>query len=556
MSVDTSNPPTSPPYSLPTPAADFNVTTATPGAERVPVSALDQRREEHKLFADAWDNLDVLRQGGRVLQMQADRFLIKRPKEPNDVYQVRLQHLKYQNLLAMILGYYCAKLFESDPDVDIKIAGEAIEEPADPEAPDLSDPDEDAWDFYQETFLKDCDRAGTDFVDFMRAVIEDVLLFQRSYILIDLPRGVQNGATLADQDVRPLLRRYDPRQCINWEADQYGNLAWIVFEVQSFARKFMGPRVAIKTWYYFNTTEFFTYEWRADDQQTGTTQMARLVDSGPHSMSDYQNPETDQLGRVPVHVINVPADQWMANRVYFSLIDHFNTDNTYAWSLLMANLAIPVVITEGEYQPTLSEGGYILLPPGSEFKWTEPNGNTFKASETRLASLREEIFRMVNLQAQGRSSSASASSQSGYSKEQDMAPARDVLNYFGDMIRSNMQILLYLVAAIRQEPTIDFDVRGFDFAETDKLLDIEEAAAVEGLQIQSETFRKERQKHVVRSFAHDWNPELVAKIEGEIDSAPTQEELDQMQAQQDQQAIQTSLQRSAGKLLTKNETQE
>lgn len=137
-----------------------------------------------------------------------------------------------------------------------------------------------------------------------------------------------------------------------------------------------------------------------------------------------------------------------------------------------------------------------------------------------------------------------------------MAPARDVLNFFGDIIRSNMQVILYLVAAIRQEATMDFDVRGFDFNETDKLLDIEEAAAVEGLEIPSETFRKERMKEVVRSFAHDWNPELIATIEAEIDAAPTQEELDQQQAEQDQQAIQTSLQRSAGKMLTKNETQE
>lgn len=556
MSVDTSNPPSSPPYELALPAADFDVTEATPGAATVPVATIDQRREEHKLFCDAWDNLDVLRQGGRVLQMQADRFLIKRPKEPNDVYQVRLQHLKYQNLLAMVIGYYNAKLFESDPDVDLKIAGEAIEEPADPDNPDMTDPNDDAWDFYNETFLKDCDRAGTSFTDFMRSVIEDVLLYQRSYVLLDLPKGVQNGATLADQDVRPLLRRYDPRAAINWDADAYGNLAWIVFEVKTFERKFMGKRVAVRRWYYFDTQKFYTYEWRDDDKQTGTTPVARLVDEGPHSMSDYADPETGQIGRVPVHVIDVQADQWMANRIYFSLIDHFNTDNTYSWSLLMANLAMPVIITEGEYRPTLSEGGYILLPPGSEFHWTEPGGKTFDASDRRLAALREEIFRMVNLQAQGRSSSASASSQSGYSKEQDMAPARDVLNFFGDIIRSNMQVILYLVAAIRQEATMDFDVRGFDFNETDKLLDIEEAAAVEGLEIPSETFRKERMKEVVRSFAHDWNPELIATIEAEIDAAPTQEELDQQQAEQDQQAIQTSLQRSAGKMLTKNETQE
>lgn len=538
--------------------SDPVVASAKPGQRLVPVAAIEQRHQVHQLFADTWDNIDVLRQGGRVLQMQADRFLIKRPKEMNDIYQVRLQHLKYQNILAMGIGYYCAKLFESDPDVDIKLNGKAIEEPQD--QPDDSDtlgtPEAEAWDFYQETFLKDCDRGGTTFVDFMRGVVEDVLLFRKSYILVDLPKGVQDATNLAEQDIRPLLRRYDPRAAINWDVDEYGNLEWIVFEVASFERSFMGPRISVKRWFYFDTKEYMTYEWRSDDQQTGQQQMARLIDSGPHAMSDYVNEDTGQAGRVPVHILEVSEDQWIAMRVYFSLIDHFNTDNAYSWSLMMANLAMPVIITEGEYKPTLAEGGYILLPPGSEFHWTEPGGASFKSSESRLASLREEIFRLMHLQAQGRSSSASASSQSGYSKEQDMAPARDVLNFFGDAIRSAMQLVLYLVASVRQDTTMDFDVRGFDFSETDKLLDIEEAAAVEGLQIQSETFRKERQKHVVRSYAHDWNPELIAKIEGEIDEAPSQEELDQQQALQDQQTIQTSLQRGAGKLLTKNENQE
>lgn len=533
-----------------TPTAN-TITPATVGDLRVPVQTISQRNPTHRLFHQTWEDIDVLRQGGRVLQMQADRFLIKRPKEVNDIYQCRRQNLKYQNLIGMGVGYYESKLFETDPELDIKLKGKAIEEPANPTQVGKKSPNDEAWNFYQETFLKDCDRAGTTFVDFMRQVVEDILLFKTSYILIDLPKGVQNAKTLGDQDLRPLLRRYDPRCAINWDVDAYGNLAWIVFEVSTYERPFMKPQVDVRKWYYFDAQQFYTYEWRSDSAPTGDEQMAVLSDSGPHSMSDYKDPETGQIGCVPVAQVDVPPEQWIAMRVFFALLDHFNLDNTYSWSLIMANLAMPVIITEGDYQPTLVEGGYILLPPGSEFHWTEPTGTSFKASEGRLSSLREEIFRMMHLQAQGKSSSASASQQSGYSKEQDMAPANDVLNRFGDLLRSTMQQVLKMVGAIRQDVDITFDVRGFDFTESDKLLDIEEAAAVESLNVPSEIFRKERYKDVVRKYAKDWNPELISAIEAEIDKAPTQAELDQQQAEMDIKGINTSLQKSGQKLLTK-----
>lgn len=550
MSVALTSPSSTPAFITPDAST---ITPATLGDARVPVATIAQRNPTHKLFHQVWEDIDVLRQGGRVLQMQADRFLIKRPKEVADIYQVRLQNLKYQNLLGMGIAYYSSKLFENDPELDIKLNGQAIQEPddADSKTAPAGDINAEAWNFYQETFLKDCDRAGTTFVDFMRQVVEDVLLFKTTYVLIDLPKTVQAGKTLKDQDIRPLLRKYDPRCAINWEVDGYGNLSWIVFEVNTYERPFLKPQVDVRKWYYFDTLQFYTYEWRSDQQQTGEEQMARLVEWGPHSMSDYKDPETGQIGCVPVIQVDVPPEQWIAMRVFFDLLDHLNLNNTYSWSLIMANLAMPVIITEGDYQPTLVEGGYILLPPGSEFHWTEPMGNSFKASETRLASLREEIFRMMHLQAQGKSSSASASQQSGYSKEQDMAPARDVLNRFGDLLRATMQSLLGMVGAIRKDTKIDFDVRGFDFTETDKLLDIEEAAAVEALNIPSETFRKERYKGVVRKYAKDWNPELVATIEKEVDDAPTQAELDQQQAEMDVQGINTSLQKSGQKLLTK-----
>src|SRR5712692_8408550 len=111
--LGTSAPPVTTPAAWPSLAASptaAKTVTGTPGALTVPIAALEQRHEWHALFNSVWDDLDILHQGSKVLQMVADRFLIRRPKEGNDVYQIRIQRFSYHNLLATGVGYYIAKL--------------------------------------------------------------------------------------------------------------------------------------------------------------------------------------------------------------------------------------------------------------------------------------------------------------------------------------------------------------------------------------------------------------------------------------------------------------
>ena len=51
---------------------------------------------------------------------------------------------------------------------------------------------------------------------------------------------------------------------------------------------------------------------------------------------------------------------------------HINVTNVRHWSLHMAALAVPVVMTSKEIsQLTISEGGFILLDPSDEYKYAE-----------------------------------------------------------------------------------------------------------------------------------------------------------------------------------------
>lgn len=522
----------------------------TPG--RVPVARLNAQHPLYKTYSDTWQDLAILYDDIQVRQ-HAQRFLLKRPKELEEIYQTRCSKraFTYQNILSTGLGWYISKLFKEAPEIDIKVAGKPIE----PSEEGEGSGDEE-WRYYEQ-FLKDCDRNGHTLSAIGQEIFRQALLYRRTYILIDLPAGTENAESAADQRIEPYLSVFDPRTALNWKSDSYGNLEWIVFHAQSTESEFLKPEVKLDRWYYFDRREYRVYEHREGQaQDTGSQEkFASLVASGPHAMSlfraDPNDPASPIVGRVPVVLVEFPEGLWLAGRVLLQVVDHLNVDNCLKWALFLQNLATPIVKSDREIAPTLSETGFLQLSANDSFEYVGPDGKTFELSAARLACDREEIFRSMYLQAQGRSSTATASSQSGYSKEMDMAPSRDVLNAYGTMLRETLQLLLYLVAQVRQDAAMDFDVRGLSYDEDPDINDFVTAEKMLALGIQSDTFHKEVQKQAVREYGHTWNDDLKQTCCKEIDKAPTQTELLAQQQQLEQQQIEGSLNQAATRMITR-----
>lgn len=505
------------------------MTTESALTTTLPVKLLDARHPDYAANAACWDNIDLLYRGGHTLKNQAARFLVKRPKELPEVYEARAGRFTYQNILGTALGWYQAAMFTDDPDILIR-RGEA-------------EIDGDRGDFYAR-FLEDCNRAGRTFTDLFRDVFLHLMLYRSTLILTDLPKMERQPATLAEQKAAgaldPYLVLYEPRQVINWETDAYGNLAWVVIATTAERRQFAQDAAVVDRWYYFDRSEYRVYESQRKKDSREKSETASLVDSGPHALAE--------AGRVPARWVQIPDALWLANRAYLQVIDHLNQDNSYAWALFMANLPVPVIKGDYEQPPTVSETAFIQLPENGAFEWAEPSGSSFQHSAARIASLREEIYRQLYLQAQGRSTEATPAAQSGYSKEMDMAPSRDVLNGFGDVLRAAMLSVLIDVAAIRGEADLAFDVRGFTFDDDDAADELATAEAAIGLNIPSDTLEKEIQKRVARVLLKDARPDVIQKVEGEIDAAPGKEERARQAMEQQRSAVRASLQGAVAKL--------
>jgi hypothetical protein len=530
-----------------TPATDTALTGAP--ENRALVSMLDSKHAYWSKYHDSWDMLDLLYRGGPAILENAARFLRKRTKELSEVYAARLVAFDYNNILGTALGWYQSKLFAQDPSIEILLKGNN-----DPAAlPDsVKRPYTD--------FLQNADRSGTTFIDIFRLVFQNLLVFKGAYVCVDLPTsaGAKNRAEQrASGGLDPYLMVYDPRSVINWDVDEFGNLLWAVIRIQAFKHEFLGDGLTIDRWYYYDRQEYRIYERTKTNPKenssspllfaasgevvsTSAEQTAELVASGPHSMSE--------CNRVPVRYFTIPEGLWLASRAYLPSMAHLNIENSYQWAVHMANLPVPVITGDSSFSQTISETSYITLDKEAKFEWTEPKGTSFKISAELLEAKREEIYRSMFLMAQGRSSSASASSQSGYSKELDMTPSKDVLAAFGDIVRVGAQHVLEDVAEVRGDEKVEFDVRGFNFEINPALQEAETAEIMISLDIPSDTLNKEMQKRVAHAYLSDANRAVIQQVDDEIDAAPTRDEIAAQQAEQQKLSMDRALNRSVSSL--------
>ena len=521
---------------------------------------IDAKHLEWAANQELWSNVQTLYEGGAAIKAVAERFLKRRPKEDNTVFQHRLDQFNYENNIGAGLGWHEAAMFEADPSIDIHT--KLADGNTDPDG--KITPDQDA--FYNQRFLKDCDRKGTTYIDLFRRVFTNILLYQRCFVAVDLPAREDETTgprTLQDERNANLLDPYlcvlTPLDVINWECDAYGNLLWAVVYSRTQKRDFLKKPQAVERWYYYDRQQYRVYEsmgsgeTHATPEDAGATTEGAAIAALDSIVAHGQDKTPVKLVRigyhplasrnvVPIFKIEVQSGWWMANRVYLPAMKHININISLEWSLFMAGLAVPVLITDDDIATiTQSETGFLKLGKGSDYKFAEPTGRAWEWLDKKAHSLKEEIWRGMYLVSQARNTSATAMAASGVSKQQDMQPSHDVLNGIGDVLRAGMQMILGWVAQARAalpgftaDENLTFDVRGFTFEDKLSVDDINIIQDLLAMKVPSNLFEKEMFILAVRTALKDINPDQLQKIIEEIKKAPTAEERAQQQQANDQ----------------------
>ncbi|HEY4086138.1 MAG TPA: hypothetical protein VGM43_09385, partial [Bryobacteraceae bacterium] len=171
---------------------------------------------EHPDFARSagmWRRYRDLYGGGEQFRLNAAEYLVRRHREPPEVYHERLARVFYENYVGSIVDWYAATLMREEPVIELSEGGARSRE------------------FFAE-FVQNCDRRGTTLTQFFRQQLTEALVCGKSYVAVDFPRPGGEVRSRAEEDETGLSRAYlvayAADEVINWSYDDCGALEWAV----------------------------------------------------------------------------------------------------------------------------------------------------------------------------------------------------------------------------------------------------------------------------------------------------------------------------------------
>src|ERR1700690_1166814 len=129
---------------------------------------MDNINREHPDYVSRkamWKKYRDLYSGGEQMRERAWDYLVRRNKEPNDIYQERLCRVFYENYIGSIVDWNWARLLRRVPALAFQGTNEA------------------GIQFYN-GFAEDCDLKGTTLSEFFRQQLVNTLVFGRTYIAL------------------------------------------------------------------------------------------------------------------------------------------------------------------------------------------------------------------------------------------------------------------------------------------------------------------------------------------------------------------------------------
>jgi hypothetical protein len=453
--------------------------------------AIDNEHPEYRAKRGLWKKYRDLYVGGEQLRANASEYLIRRQKEPPEVFGERLDRVFYENYAGSIVDWYVATLFRREPVI-------------------LAEGDDLRARSFLSRFSEDCDLRGTALTEFYRKQVLDALICGVSYTLLDFPRADRRPETLADEDRTGTSRAYlshcPAEQLINWATDERGDFEWVVIRTRFDHKPSLDaePRSEQTRWIYYDRQRFKIF--RAADEQ-GRAGVPVLESEGDHAFAAQ--------GRVPLFPLRMPEGLWLMNKAGLLQLEHFNKSNALAWALTLGLFATPVIYSDREWTQILGESYYIQLGPNDRFGWTEPEGKVFQVAADNLHRLQEEIYRVCYLLTQAGGSLNRM--QSGVSKQRDYAITQEVLRGFGDVVKDTLKRVLRSLIAARKDD-LSVDVSGLDeFDIGDFSGELEDARTLLSLGIDSPTLKKQVFKKLAFKYLSDVRQEVKDRIAGEIE---------------------------------------
>jgi hypothetical protein len=431
--------------------------------------------------------------GGFQFKERAAEYLLRRQKEPLDVYAERLSRVYYENYIGSIIDWYGSTLFRREPSLHFEGGSESDQR-------------------FLADFAADCDLRGTGLSEFFRSAFLDTLVAGRSHILLDFPRSSRQVTNRAEEDAagisKAYLVRYAAEDLINWSTDQRGDYEWVVLRQKSRQQPTIdSPSVVEETWWrYYDKSNFRLYRRLEGGKTPGAIE---LVAQGAHALTLQE--------RVPLFTLEMSEGLRLMSKAAHLQLEHFNKSNALSWAITMGLFAMPVIYSDREWNQIVGESYYIQLGPSDKFGWTEPDGKVYQIASTNLETLKEEIYRVCYLsQASGEMSGGRA--QSAASKQMDFTITQEVLRGFAATVKNCIRRVVAAICDARQD-NVAVSVTGLDEVDiSDFATELNDAASLLSLGIHSPTLKREIAQRLTLKYLNDARQETKDQIAREIDA--------------------------------------
>ncbi len=451
---------------------------------------------EHPDFARKqymWRMYRDLYAGGHEFKARAANYLLRRQKEPLDVYGERLHRVFYENYIGSIVDWFASTLFRRQPSLQLE-GGLAS-----------------GREFLTE-FADDADLRGTSLSGFLRQCFIDALIAGSSHVLIDFPNSPAKPATRAEEDLaglsRAFLVRYEAEELINWSRNERGEYEWVVLRHKVARQPSVDdPDIVEETyWRYYDRTDFRSYRQIGNDKKDAPIE---LVGYGKHGLA--------RQGRVPLIDLQLSQGLWLMNKAAHLQLEHFNKSNALSWAITMGLFAMPVIYSDREWNQIVGESYFIQLGPTDKFGWTEPDGKVYQIAAQNLETLKEEIYRVCYLsQASGEMIGGHA--QSAASKQLDFTITHEILRAYGTAVKDCIRSIVTAITEAREDG-VAVTISGLDEVDiSDFGTELQQAASLLQLGINSPTLRTQIYQRLAMKYLSDARQEVKNQIAQEINA--------------------------------------
>src|ERR1700742_549160 len=131
-------------------------------ARRITMTEINREHPEFKRKREMWRMYRDLYLGGQEFKFRAADYLLRRQKEPLDVYGERLYRVFYENYIGSIIDWYASTVFRREPSLQF-IGGL------------------DSGKAFLAELADDCHLRGTKLAAFFRRSFTDMLVAGRSH---------------------------------------------------------------------------------------------------------------------------------------------------------------------------------------------------------------------------------------------------------------------------------------------------------------------------------------------------------------------------------------